>query len=383
MAQKAIIIGAGFGGLTAGLALQEAGWEVGLYERGMLLRPPGGGFVLWGGALTALQRLGLGSTLTERGRAVERLLIRDRRGRELAHADLPRPDAMAPGIAVRRSELHFALLGRFGAASVRMGAVYERCEESDRAVTAIFSDGSHVTADLLVGADGGGSRIRQALPHPHSVRKVARRAWVGITSLPESHPFCPPGALVEIWGKNGRFGAFRAGQDRLCWYFHTNDRAGMTERTRQPADKTGLLERFTDGWAAPIPALVSSTEENAIAELPIREGSPSCPRAIGRVALIGDAAYPSPPDLAQGASVAIEDALCLADRLASSGSVQGGLSAYDRARQARAEALERSSRVLRVFTTGLLWRAPILRDHAIGPALERWGGKFLREAGGI
>ncbi len=162
---KAIVIGAGIGGLTAGIALRQAGYEVEIYDRVRELRPTGAGISLWSNGVKVLNRLGLGEQMAAIGGKMDRMEYRYLSGTLLNEIPLdPLIDEVGQRpYPVARRDLQNLLLEAFelSGGKLTLGTKCIECLESDRDVTAKFEDGSSVTGDLLVAADGVHSILRE------------------------------------------------------------------------------------------------------------------------------------------------------------------------------------------------------------------------------
>jgi len=163
---KAIVIGAGVGGLSAGLALRRVGVEVGLFERrrDVASLEAGTGLTLWPNAMVSLRKLGVGDEIEAGGSALELLEQRTWRWRELRSFDvggLSRRGA-PPTVNVSRAHLTGTLLGRLGETAPRTGRACAGFAQDDDAVTAAFEDGTQETGDLLIGADGSTPRCARS-----------------------------------------------------------------------------------------------------------------------------------------------------------------------------------------------------------------------------
>ncbi|HEY9881267.1 MAG TPA: FAD-dependent monooxygenase, partial [Leptolyngbyaceae cyanobacterium] len=159
---KVIVIGAGIGGLTAGIALQQAGFEVEIYDRVRDLRPVGAGISLWSNGVKVLNRLGLGDQIAQIGGRMNRMQYRTQTGELLNDIDLL-PLAESVGqrpYPVARADLQAMLMGAFKG-EVNLGYRCVAVEEGAEGVTAVFENGHWTTGDLLVAADGIHSILRE------------------------------------------------------------------------------------------------------------------------------------------------------------------------------------------------------------------------------
>src|SRR4051794_18602061 len=158
---RAVVVGAGIGGLAAAIALRRIGIETVNLERAPAVREGGAGLSIWSNAVNALRQLGVEARVMLSASVIERTLTCTPAGRSIAEtkiADISR-DAGAPSICVRRGVLQRILLDELPQASVRTSA---RCVGIEGS-TAVLDSGERVDGDLIVGADGIFSVVRESL----------------------------------------------------------------------------------------------------------------------------------------------------------------------------------------------------------------------------
>lgn len=347
-------MGGGVGGLAAAVALQAGGASVTVFERGRRARQ-GVALLVWGNAMKALASLGVADALLELGAPIEHTHVRGTDGQLLSSLPVgewnKRPGL--PTIAVRRGDLVATLAAHARPGTLREGAELVSFAQDRGRVHARFADGGDETLDVLIGADGFGSRVRAQLLGDMPARLLNQQASVGWVATPPG--LLERGIATATIGRGPRFwyaplanGAF--------WYATLNG----TDR----ADKAALLAAFA-GWHAPICDLVAGTDDADMVTTQIRDRPPADRWGDGHVTLLGDAAHPSTPDLGQGACQAIESAAVLAASLAHADSIESGLRAYENARRERTATISRLCWMTSVNSTlenPLLCR---LRDGAI------------------
>jgi FAD-dependent urate hydroxylase len=157
----AVVIGAGLGGLGAAVALQRAGWEVSVFEKAPELAREAGSISLWPNGMAALAALGVRPSRAE---VVDRMTLRDGRGRTLVDVDLARMARRYghPSVTLWRQDLLDDLAQSFGG-PVQLGRRCVGVQTRTRSAVASFADGTTAEADLVVGADGVASAVRHAL----------------------------------------------------------------------------------------------------------------------------------------------------------------------------------------------------------------------------
>ena len=340
---KAIVIGAGIGGLSAAIALRRAGVEALVFERTRELKELGAGLSLTANATKALNGLGLTDALRGLGIPIGVAEIRAWRGEVLARIPTWQLDEKvgARSAAVHRADLQGALLRELGDEAVRLGAACRGFEQEGEGVRAFFDDGTEERADLLVGADGLRSTIRRGLLGDGNPRYAGYTAWRAVVA-PEDE-LVPADEAWEVWGRGVRFICTQIGRGRVYWAVSKNAPEGEHDVSTGAA-KNAVLE-LCAGWLEPVEELIAATEKAAILRTDIYDRDPVRKRwGKGRVTLLGDAAHPMTPDLGQGACQAIEDAVALVECLEERENIEAALELYEARRTRRTAALVRGSR---------------------------------------
>jgi 2-polyprenyl-6-methoxyphenol hydroxylase-like FAD-dependent oxidoreductase len=329
---RAVVVGAGIGGLATAIALERARVELIVIERAPELREAGFGLVVSANAVTALRSLGLGDAVAARGARVRRAEIRNPRDELLARIDYEALGWETYGIL--RSELQGVMLAAVPAERLRLGVTCVGATEDGRA---LVDDAEPVVGELVVGADGIRSTVRRSLFGEETLRYGGHRAWRAGARFDDERV---RDRFVEVWGVGGGFGFGPAGTGRVYWYCFEAVPEGAPAPER-PRDE--FLRRYGT-WFEPIPALIESTEQDAIEPTFTYDRPPRRTWGRGRVTLLGDAAHPMKPNIGQGAAQALEDAVVLGSCVAASGDPEQALRAYERRRIRRANAVVRASR---------------------------------------
>lgn len=331
---KVIIIGAGMGGLTAGIALQQVGYSVEIYDRVRELRPAGAAISLWSNGVKVLNRLGLGPAIAQVGGQMDRMTYYKSNGELLTGFSLqPLIDRVGQRpYPVTRTELQQLLLHAIAPGTVRLSAKCIAVEQDHESVTAIFENGDRITGDVLIAADGTHSVLRNyVMGRAIQRRSVGYVNWNGL--VPMSDDLAPQNSWDMYVGHHQRASFMPVGGDRFYVFLDVPlppGTVGLPETYREE-----LTIAFKD-WADPIQQLIQRLDPTTTTRVEIHDTEPLTHLVRGRVALLGDAAHSMAPDLGQGGCQALEDAWVLANYLRTTTlSVDDALLRYEMARRDR------------------------------------------------
>ena len=348
------IIGGGIGGLAAACALQRQGIQVTVFERNPELREIGAGLTLWANGVQMLRQLGLADALAAVSAPLTHFECWSWRGRRLGSMRLDTIEQRvgAPSLGIHRADLLRLLADVVSQGSVHVQAHCVGFRQEPGHVIAHFADGHEQQADLLVGADGLYSVIREQLLGQQPPRYSGYTCWRGVAFFEDQR--VSQGISSETWGRGRRFGMLPIGNGRVFWYATLNCPAG--EQDREGERKKNLLRLF-GSWRHPIGPLIEATDEGAILRNDLFDRPPVRHWGSGRVTLLGDAAHPPTPNLGQGACQALEDALVLAGCFSGQREPVAALRAYEARRAKRsASIIEQSALFGRIGQ----WEQPLL-----------------------
>ena len=342
---KALVVGGGIAGPAAALALAKAGIESEVLERRPVVDPEAGSwFTVAPNGLDALEAIDVLDAVRDEGVPSRANVMYGATGRRLGNVSLGRPlDNGLVALTMKRSWLAARLereAERRGIL-VRRGAEVAEVTDAGDHVEATLSDGTVASADLLIGADGVHSRVRQAIdPRAPAARYVGLTNFGGITRNTRIANDLESEAWHFIFGSRAFFGAHPTPAGDVVWFVNVPEPEITRERRRNTTE---------DEWARRLLALVQD-DAGPAAEL-VRTGQlelagdntydlghvPTWFR--GRIVIIGDAAHAPSPSSGQGASMALEDAVVLAQSLRDHADPSAAFVAYQKARRVRVEKI--------------------------------------------
>jgi 2-polyprenyl-6-methoxyphenol hydroxylase-like FAD-dependent oxidoreductase len=356
---RVLVVGAGIGGLTCGVGLQHAGFDVEIVERAGDLAGIGAGISLWPNALAALNELGVEAAVAAEGIEFASGNIRRPSGEPFSIFEPEQMRRYFDGMPVlmHRADLQRVLLDAAKNIDITLGTGCQSVVTEGEEVTVRLSDGSTRTADLVVGADGVRSAVRASVD-PSRPRYVGLAAWRAVisTAVP----------VRDSWlsiGHGKQFLAAPLSEGRT----YVSGLLPMSEGAFTEIPHLGpFLRESFQGWHDPIDQLIGDTPEDAYIRGDVYDRPRPSRLCWGRVALIGDAAHPVTPDLGQGGCLAIEDAVVLARCLQLVEDIPGVLKLYEQARLPRVRTI-----VFESHWTGKVFASPNPVIEAIRSAILR------------
>jgi len=345
-APRIAIIGGGIGGLAAALALERRGAEVTVYEQSPVHSEIGAGLNLTPNAIKAFRALGIEAAIEGIGSGSEFLVIRSwKSGRFISRTRRGdfRKIFGAPNLTVHRADLLDVLRGALKTTAIRLGARCIAVEGGDRAAAARFADGSAIEADIVVGADGIHSVVRNSLFGADVPRFTGCICWRGMAPAD-----AVPGDINTrdgtMWmGPHGHVVHYRVRRGELVNIVaHFDSDAWTEESWTRECDVAEVMTTYAEWNAALTRLYPCSTRWYKWA---LYDRDPLERWSKGRATLLGDSAHAMLPHLGQGAAMAIEDGCVLAAMVARHADDLGAaLLAYERLRAPRTRAAVLGSR---------------------------------------
>ncbi len=341
-----VVVGAGIGGLTLALGLAKQGFQVRVFEQSKALSEVGAGLQLSPNAMKVLRSLGLDTALESHSFAPEYACIRDyKSGSYYLRSPLGQEVINrygAPYWHVHRGDLHAELVQACYANDVDIELDHKVLGyRNERNGASILLEGKTEWADLLIGADGIHSKVRElmlGIEAPLFTGQVAWRGTVPVNAIknvqvqPDATVWAGPNQhVVTYYLKGGELVNFVAVEERAEW---------LQESWRQEGDVKDLRQKFS-GWHPEVTEILAACESSFVWALNSR---PTLSKwSDGAVTLLGDACHPMLPFMAQGAAMAIEDAYVLANLLGK-GSFSQAFNDYEAIRKPRVTAIQQLSR---------------------------------------
>ncbi|MHC1559798.1 FAD-dependent monooxygenase [Actinomycetospora sp. C-140] len=359
---RVAVVGGGIGGATAALALRRHGVDVAVYERRDTVPPVGSGLGLAGNGYRVLADLGLGPALDDAGAPISAMLLLGADGTEIARydtgrllgmrrADLVRIvlDGLGPGVVHHGRECVAVDVGSDSGADSGPGIDTGKGSRTGAGASATrpvvrFADGSAVTADVVVAADGLHSRVAAAVASRPPLRPSgmsALRGFVDSRGLP-GHLAADQNAWL---GADRHLLAYPVDQHGTVNFAAFVPRpTGSADEWSFRVDPDVVREAFA-GWDPDTAAILGRAHD--VYRYDLADRDPFAPWTRAGVVLLGDAAHPMLPHMGQGANQAIEDAAVLAALLAEAGDpvdVADRLAAYEATRRPRTDRVQGQSR---------------------------------------
>ena len=339
------IIGAGIGGLTAAAFLERDGHEVHVFEAAHQIGEVGAGIQISPNGSRILRELGAGDDLAAIGTTPRRVVIRRWRD-DSQLSETPLGDAAverwgAPYYNVYRPDVIEVLRGACPKSKIHLDHRLTDLDAQEARPSLRFDNGHSFSADLVIGADGIHSQVRQTLFGSHPTRFsgwVAYRALVPRSKVPHLDV-----EVTNRLGPDAHIVSYFVGREQryLNLVCIVGDPDWNIESWNEPGDRDVLRDRFAD-WSPTVRDILENVEPSVF-RWALHDRQPFPSWSHGSVTLLGDACHPMVPFMAQGACQAIEDAAVLSRALAESSDIGSALALYEAARRPRTSSIQSKS----------------------------------------
>jgi len=339
--ENVLIVGGGIAGMTLAIGLHRAGIAAEIVEISPQWIGLGTGISLQGATLRALRSIGLLEPCIARGFGYSHFRTCDVNGKVLGTVDMPR--LLGPGlpatVGIMRQEVHAAMREALTAAGIpaRTGTTVATLEQDPDGVEVSFTDGANRRYDLVVGADGANSKIRDMVFGPQFRSQYTGQVnWRGTVSRPPEVQ-----GRYSWYGPRNKAGVNPVSERQMYIYIVQNaEKPPRYPDEQLPDAMRELLADFGGFMGA---ARDEVTDPQHVICRPITSSLMPQPWYRGRVIVIGDAAHTTTPHMATGAGMAVEDSIVLAELLQSEPSLSGALESFMQRRYERCRMVVENS----------------------------------------
>lgn len=303
------IIGAGIGGLTMAIALEQKGLKTRIFEQAEKIKPVGAGIILANNAMQVFEKLGLRKVIEENGNHISSMNITTASLAPISKIDLTYFEKKhnVKNIAIHRGTLQQLLINKLKSTEIKLNHRLSQIEPTDNGYSLTFENGEQIQSSTLIGADGINSMVRQTIFPNNTLRTAKQICWRGVTTF--KLPIKYKCELNEAWGKTDRFGFVQIAEHKVYWYalksfrndineFHVND-----------------IKTYFNKYHPIVHEIIEATKKEQINTADIADLKPTNIWHKENVCIIGDAAHATTPNMGQGACQAIEDAYVLSECL--------------------------------------------------------------------
>lgn len=303
------IVGGGIAGLTAAITLQKQNYRVRVFEASNSIHGIGAGMGLASNGIKGYQYLGLAEGIKKISHRLPKFEVKDPAGKTLFQIDTHRIEENygEGNYSVHRADLHQFLEEKLSLNTLYSGKRLINLNQEEKKIKLTFSDQTKEEFDIVIGADGVNSTVRQLLLPKARPQYAGYWCWRGVVV---NEKIASAGSQA-YWGAKGRFGITPLTKNRIYWFSCVNTKLNGRESNW----KTKELQKNFSNYPQAVQELLEQTPDDSLIIGPIMDINPLDQFLYDRVLLIGDAAHAATPNMGQGACMAVEDIAVLNEEL--------------------------------------------------------------------
>jgi 2-polyprenyl-6-methoxyphenol hydroxylase-like FAD-dependent oxidoreductase len=361
------IIGAGIGGLTLGNILKQHQYDFTIYEAAPEIKPVGAGIMMAVNAMQVFDQLGLKEKIENAGNKVHRIVIANESLQPISKTEILELEAQynSCNVAIHRAELQRILAENLSPDTIQLNHSLQKIEKKENYILD-FENGNHIESQIVFGADGIKSPIRNQILKTGTIRNSGQKCWRGLLDfdLPEKHHQ----EAFEMWGKGKRFGFVKISDKKVYWYACVNEKSF--------GRSTEIADIFNDFDSLVLQLIEATVSENIICNT-ISDLAPIPQWYSANLCLIGDAAHATTPNMGQGACQAIEDAYIIGKLLENSQDFNTIFKTFQNIRRKKVDYIVNTSRTIGKVSQ---WeRGNSLRNFLMGLIPESMNQKMAKK----
>ncbi|MDW9379074.1 FAD-dependent monooxygenase [Chryseobacterium sp. JV558] len=330
------IIGAGIGGLTLGNILKQHQYDFTIYESAPEIKPVGAGIMMAVNAMQVFDQLGLKEKIEKAGNKIHRIVIANESLQTISKTEILELEAQynSCNVAIHRAELQKILAENLSPDSIKLNHSLQKIEKRENYILD-FENGNQIESQIVFGADGIKSPIRNQILKTGTIRNSGQKCWRGLLDfdLPEKHHQ----EAFEMWGKGKRFGFVKISDKKVYWYACINEKSF--------GRYLEIAEIFNDFDPLVLQLIEATPNDNIICNT-ISDLAPIPKWYSENLCLIGDAAHATTPNMGQGACQAIEDAYIIGKLLEKHQDFNAVFEAFQGIRRKKVDYIVNTSRTI-------------------------------------